>query len=185
MQYIVVSPCCPIGMKRQGKLDMQDEFQLLIEESIKAESNASELYALFANIFPEDTDFWNTLAIEERNHAALITSIQTIASFENSFPKQILSENLESLIGFNKTVLSAINTWKKKPLTRGDAFNFVLILEEASAEAHFQTAMVNPSATGVLKVLQDLNTADKNHAKRIRSYMKTNGIRAENCALFV
>ena len=38
----------------------------LIEESIKIESNVSELYGLFYQIFEEDKDFWWQLKIEER-----------------------------------------------------------------------------------------------------------------------
>ncbi|MEE8377166.1 MAG: hypothetical protein V3R45_02225 [Candidatus Aminicenantaceae bacterium] len=56
---------------------MSGDFKELLETSIELELLVSDLYSLYNEIFPEDSDFWWDLSFEEKNHASLLESMRT------------------------------------------------------------------------------------------------------------
>jgi ferritin len=57
-----------------------------------------------------------------------------------------------------------------------------LKMEMSAGELHFQHTMSRPADSKVLKLFQTLNQDDKDHAKRIRDYMKENQITIQTSA---
>jgi hypothetical protein len=47
----------------------------------------------------------------------------------------------------------------------------------SAGEIHFQSAMTKSTDSEILQLFQTLNQDDKDHAKRIRAYMKEKGIK--------
>jgi hypothetical protein len=157
-------------------MKMNEELSQLIKESVQLELNVAELYLVFYHAFPDDADFWWRLVIEEKNHAALIRSIEEGFMPAGILPDQLLSSSLDKIREANTAIVTLIARFKTAPPLREDAFSIAHTLEESAGEIHFQTFMKKVAESGIDEVFQRLNRADKDHASRICSYMEKHGI---------
>ena len=159
---------------------MNNDITALAEESIKLELNVSEIYYLFHSYFADDANLWWKLALEEEDHAGLIRG--GIEEFEpiGEFPHEILSDNLQDLKRTNKKLHSLLKQFKNIPPSRELAFNTALEIEASAGELHFQHFMDKETNSKIDELFQFLNKGDKDHAKRIRSYMENNNISVES-----
>ncbi|MBT8762374.1 hypothetical protein KFV02_00305 [Desulfohalobiaceae bacterium Ax17] len=156
---------------------MQEEFSLLIDESIQLEHNIAKLYTIFHATFPEDADFWWQLVLEEKNHAALIRAGKESFAPIGKFPVELLSSSLQKLRDANKKAVALARKCLDTPPSREEAFNIALEFEQSAGEIHFQRFMEKKTDVQLIKIFQKLNKDDKNHATRLRSYMEKHGIR--------
>ena len=161
---------------------MNEESDLLkiANEALQLEYNVSKLYLIFRYAFPDDADFWWRLVLEENNHAALIKSGRDHFIPEGVFPHEIFP-SMDELKKANKVLLSLLDKYENSPPTRKEAFNLALKTELSAGEIHFQRTMTKSTDSKVLNIFQKLNQDDKDHAKRIRAYMKQEGILESNC----
>lgn len=148
----------------------------LVEESINLELNVADAYLLFHDLFPEDKEFWWKLVVEEKNHAALIRTGKEHFELENNFPHELLTSSLQDLKNENNKIKSLIKKYESNTPSREEVFNIALNLENSAAELHFQDFMDKEADSKMSDIFKKLNQEDKNHAKRISSYMKANGI---------
>ena len=155
---------------------MKEGLTHLVEESIQIELNVAELYMLFKAVFPEDADFWWRLALEEKNHAALVRSIKESFLPVGVLPDKLLSSSLQELRKVNAKILDLIVKFRNSPPSRGESFRIAFELEESAAEIHFQEFMENAPSSTIEEMFQKLNKDDKDHAARIRSYMEKQGV---------
>jgi len=156
---------------------MIKKFYSLLDESIKLELNISNLYMIFYENLPDDANFWWKMVLEEKNHASLLRSGKEIFAPMDKFPEELLSSSLQELSEANKFIQSLIERYREVPPTREEAFNVALHLEQSAGEVHYQLFMEKIPDTQLMKTFQKLNNDDKDHAKRISSYMKTKGIK--------
>ena len=154
---------------------MNKRLSQLIEESIKIELNVAEIYMFFYNTFPEDSDFWREMALEEEGHANLIKSGRD--TFLDKFPPGLLAPSLQELCNTNKKLISLLKEYKENPPSRETAFNIALDIEQLPGELHFQLEMEKSFTSSIMKIFQELNKDYKDHANRIRTYMRDNGIK--------
>jgi hypothetical protein len=73
-----------------------------------------------------------------------------------------------------------LKQFKNIPPSRELAFNTALEIEASAGELHFQHFMDKETNSKIDELFQFLNRGDKDHAKRIRSYMKNNNISVES-----
>jgi hypothetical protein len=151
-------------------------YQEIIEESIRLELNAAALYMLFFEQFPQDSEFWWKLVIEENNHAALLKSIRDYFQEAAGFPENLFAESAEDLRKANSAVEEMISNYKESRPTREEALNSALSLEETAGEVHFQEFAAGNADDSISRVFRQLNGEDKDHSLRIREYMEENGI---------
>ena len=150
---------------------MNEELSQQMEESIKLELHVAELYELFAAAFPEDVDFWQELCWEEKHHAHLIITMKGPLLSSDEFPEELLSYSLKDLIEANNKLKSLIKKYSNMPPSRKDAFNIAISIEKSAGEIHYQQAMDAPFHLNYMEIWQQLNEEDKNHVKRIGTYM--------------
>jgi ferritin len=155
---------------------MEERQVSLINESIKLELHASELYSLFCNTFPEDADFWWTLALEERNHAALFRTANDYFELVNKFPHDLLADNLQKVQETNRKLEELIKKFSSVLPLRQEAFHLALDLENSATELHFQNYINKKESSTLDNIFKRLNKDDKDHAQRISSYMEKQGI---------
>lgn len=156
---------------------MNNGIRSLIEVSINIELSVSDIYFLFYNLFPEDEQFWWKLVLEEKNHASLIRSGKEYILSGIEFPDKLVHHNLQNLRDMNRGLRSLIEKIKNNPPSREEAFNMALKIENSACEMHFQEFMDKQPITKIEKIFMELNKEDKDHAKRIHSYMVENGIK--------
>ncbi|MBW2700559.1 MAG: rubrerythrin family protein [Deltaproteobacteria bacterium] len=156
---------------------MDMNFGALVDESISLELNMASLYLVFHKLFPEDADFWWTLVLEEKNHAALIRSGKDSFMAVDKFPSDLISENLQELKDTNGRIALFLKRCEVDPPSREEAFGLALELERSAGELHFQEFMEKEAGSKIDEIFRQLNKDDKDHEQRIRSYMESNGIR--------
>ena len=83
---------------------------------------------------------------------------------------------MDDLKKTNRELLSLLEKYSDHPPSREIAFNLALKTEMSAGEIHFQSAMTKDTDSKILELFQKLNQDDKDHAKRIRAYMKEKGI---------
>ena len=155
---------------------MNEELSQHIKESTQLELNVGELYLVFHRVSPDDADFWWRLYIEEKNHAALIRSIEEGFLPLGILPDELLSSSLGKIREANTAIVTLIARFKTASPSREEAFSIAHNLEESAGEIHFQTFMKKETESRIDGVFQRLNREDKDHAARIRSYMEKHGI---------
>ncbi len=146
--------------------------QQLLQSSIELELNVSELYLQYSVIFEEDKGFWWQLALEEKNHAALLRSAEHYVSL-GIFPREVLLDKLDVLHQTNRDILNTIRKFKEAIPEWEPAYRYALLLENSAAELHFQDIMTEDSPSKVLKIFQALSGDDKDHALRIRKLIQS------------
>ena len=167
---------------------MNEKSMQLINESIKLELNVADLYTIFHKALPDDSAFWSKLALEEEHHASLIkdghaTLIKDgrdLLLSGQEFPHELLAPKVQMLVEVNSKLASLLEEYSQNPPSREAAFNIALNVEESAGEVHFQRAMEKSSTSTMMRVFQILNKDDKDHARRIRTYMSDNGIEIRN-----
>jgi len=155
---------------------MEKDFIALIDESIQLELNVADLYLLFLKLFPEDSDFWWKLVLEEKNHAALIRSGKEYFEPLNKFPYDLLADSLQKVKDTNSRLKSMINKLESVSPLRQEAFNIAFEIENSAGELHFQNFMNKETNLKIDDIFKRLNKDDKDHALRISSYMEKHGI---------
>ena len=150
---------------------MENRLVLIIDEAIELELNMSKLYGTFSEYLNRDRAFWFRIAIEEKNHAALLKTGREFIHF-NKFPLGLVPENLEFLKTSNRKVREAIKTFLKNP-DREQAFRLALELEKSAGEKHFQLFMEKGAKDSISDIFHRLNQADKDHEQRIKAYWES------------
>ena len=75
-----------------------------------------------------------------------------------------------------RSISRILESVEATPPSRQQAFQIAITQEESAGEIHFQTAMGKIADTRILRVFQNLNQQDKNHAERLRKYSMRNNI---------
>lgn len=155
---------------------MTELIKQFLDESIQLELNISDLYQLFYVKFPEDSEFWWQISLEEVNHAALIRSINDLFLPEKILPRDVVQNRISEMHDINHSIRERIALYKIDSPSRYEAFSYAIELENSSGEAHYELFMNENPESNVEKIFQKLNGEDKNHANRIYNYMKLNNI---------
>ncbi|MDD2657906.1 MAG: hypothetical protein PHD04_04625 [Candidatus Pacebacteria bacterium] len=156
---------------------MSNDLRQLIKESIRFELNVAEVYFGFHHRFSEDSNFWWKLLIEEKNHAALLMSGKEYFLDAGMFPSELVGSSLATLKNLNGELERLIGQEKESPMSRSAAFNLAIDLEDSAGEIDFQHAMHETGRhSKAIGLFQSLNEFNLDHADRIRSYMRQNGI---------
>lgn len=155
---------------------MSDKQGDILRESIELERNMAELYSLFAELFPEDRNFWWKLSLEEQNHAALLRSMDDIFAPRGLMPSGLLCASLEELRQSNARILEAINVYRQKTPDRHEAFCLAMDLEQQAGEVEYQGLMESEADDQAVKLVKTLNREDRDHKIRIEEYM--NGVKS-------
>ncbi len=155
---------------------MDKKLSQILAETIQLELNVADLYLSFSHTFSEDRDFWSHLAVEEKNHAALLRTGKLESVDKEDFPVKALTTNLDALIKVNKEIKALIKHHKRKPSSRASAFEIAIRVEESTGEIDFSCFMEQETDPLALKFFSRVNSEDRDHARRLRNYMREKGI---------
>jgi len=150
---------------------MKSNLRQFIDEAIALELTVSDLYLHFSDRYKEDYEFWWTLALEEKNHAALLKSLKLAIPYLGNLPHELVAMKTEELKGSCAKINEIITNLGKEG-SRKKAFEIALELEESAGEVHYQAFIENDALSEGYKIFQKLNNDDKDHADRIRNYME-------------
>ena len=143
-----------------------------LDACIKLEIAIGETYRELSKMFPEAKELFDKLAIEEINHADILTK-----SKELNINGELPDDFIEKLSSMVTEPLVYVHTLKhkieKKHLSLEEALNFSLKIEQHGAEYYLQATMLNEATHKAISLLQQLHTANKYHADVIREFMNT------------
>ncbi|MGE5305851.1 MAG: hypothetical protein ACM3TN_21265 [Alphaproteobacteria bacterium] len=155
---------------------MDKKLSRILDETIQLELNVADLYLSFGHAFSEDKDFWSQLAVEEKNHAALLRSGKLESVDKGQFPAKALTTNLNALVKVNTELKALVKKHKRKPPSRVAAFETAIKVEESTGEIDFSCFMGQVADSLALQLFSRVNSEDKDHARRLRNYMREKGI---------
>ncbi|MBF0587260.1 rubrerythrin family protein [Prosthecochloris sp. N3] len=155
---------------------MDNDISPLLDESITLELAIARLYTLFHDHFTEDEDFWWQLAIEERNHAALLRNEIRNRNKQGAVPDNLLPEDLKEVRRAVQHVDDLISSFTAEPFSRTRALETAYEIENSIGEIHFQKFMERKSCSLGDELFKQLNQEDKDHANRISQYMQSQGL---------
>lgn len=148
-----------------------EEVVKLLDCAISLELKISELYLVYKELLPEYTGFWWQMVIEEKNHAALLETVKSFIKMNVSIPEELHSykiDDLEKVSGRVDQLIKEIRANPSNELAFKSAYN----LELSTGELHYQLFMQKDDDSKLSSIFRRLNKEDKDHASRIRSYMK-------------
>ena len=157
---------------------MADDLKELLETSIELELLVSDLYSLYADLFPEDKDFWWKLSMEEQNHASLLESGRAYLE-KGILPEEAVFQNLDMLNKTKDRIQELIIHYKESAPSYEDAYYEAVKIESSAAELHYQLMMTRESDSKIIKIFQSLDGDDTDHAKRI-SDLLTQKVRGQD-----
>jgi len=142
-----------------------------LDEARKTELLCSELYFLYTDLFPEDVDFWWTLTLEEKTHAAILETEYMFLQ-HNLMDETLLYKDLDALKKENERIERTLKEYKTRPPDKKEAYQFALSLENSGQEAYFQMLMSMSSNDRMVSILQELTGTEINHATRIQAFLE-------------
>jgi len=149
---------------------MNQNISLLLQQAIHLEMNVSNLYLLFHRLLPKDAQFWWKLALEERNHAALLKTARQMMNSRVDIPEDLLPPGINNLRDSNQMIIKATEDFEKAP-QRARAFELALEIEISAGESHYNNYMLTSPDSRITKIFRKLNGDDVSHAERIQQYM--------------
>jgi rubrerythrin len=154
----------------------KDTIRTILDAASELEILMADIYTIFAESLPEDMKFWEQMAHEEKNHAALIRSVESSkdmsAEFLASFPRDILEENIKT----KEWATDVYIRFSRNRPDRKTAFRTAIEIETSAGEVHYQNIMSKNVDSWFIRVFQELNEFDRDHLKRINSYAREHKI---------
>lgn len=153
---------------------MDESQDQLFDKLAELELLVSDIYLAFSNLFPEDSDFWWRLSIEETGHASIIRSGQQSFAPRNLFPEEFSTfpmRTLDDSLASKREMLKGIEG-RPASFSRRKAMEMAMRIEGGDLESLFQTLMQKtPGESKALFLFQRLNNESRDHAERVRAYM--------------
>ena len=146
--------------------------KLLLEESAQFELDAYEIYSVFMASIQKDADFWEQLANEELDHAALLKKCLPLCSVENEVTGIISVEEIEIIKEARKNIKQFMIEFKNNP-SPVTACNMALDIENSIVENSYQKFMDSMPNSDLKQIFQLLNGKEKDHINRINDYFKS------------
>lgn len=132
---------------------------------VALEENASMLYTIYQNKFPDYADFWTKYAAEEMQHASMIKSLFNYLEKGHLF-KKIGAFDKEQLIKEIEFIMDTQNKARQSEITMDDAVNTALKLEIMLSESSFYKE-VESSAPEYQHVCQRMMELLEKHKQKL------------------
>lgn len=153
---------------------MDDPQEALLDEAIRHELTVSALYFQFCQAYPEDSDFWWKLSVEEQGHAGLLKAGRTL--FGVAFGREVLPARTEEIAESNRKLEELLEQIEHQPPSREDAFRIALRIETSTDALIYEHALQPEEDSVGSEIPQRIARDDLFHEERIRRHMRAQGI---------
>jgi rubrerythrin len=148
---------------------MGSDIAVQFQESIRLEQNVFALYLHYAQLFPEDQKFWLGISLEEERHSQVLNRLYTEFLPQGLLPDGIFDPDIRRLKRINYEVEKMVEAIERgAPIDKKRLYLFALEIEQSSGEHAYQEVMTRTSNFEAVRLAQDLNKGDKDHAERIK-----------------
>jgi rubrerythrin len=157
---------------------MADELSRRIEGCIAAETGCAEVYRMFGSMLPEARDFWDELAREEENHAAILAvgrGFQKAGKLtEEVVPVAFPMANIQGTIDLAREIKAKA---RDREISMEEALGMALSLEETLCESYFEEVRTNKGDSRFAAALQRLLIHTRSHMEKIREVISKSGFK--------
>jgi len=141
-----------------------------LDACIKLEIAIGEIYLKLSKMFPEAKELFDKLAVEEINHAEILTKSKEL-NIDGELPEEFVNK----LCSMVTEPLLYVHTLKhkieKKQLSLQEALQFSLKIEQHGAEYYLQATMLQEATHKDILFLQQFHKANNYHADVIREFV--------------
>jgi hypothetical protein len=114
---------------------MEDHLiQIFLDAASQLEMLVADLYSIFEKSFSEDELFWHQLAVEEKNHAALIENLKNSSGCSEQFVSSFAPDLLQEIFQTKELVSSLIVKYSELKPDRKTAFLTAINVEKSAGE---------------------------------------------------
>ena len=169
---------CPAAANvKSGKLigetvPMSNPISTMVNALVQLENSVGRLYAQFALSFPEDHAFWELLAAEEANHACILEALTEFDANAGELSRFFPEPVKDSILAVNKKLEGLLRNISHTRISREEALNIGIQIEESAGETHFQNMSIADTPSRIVATFQLLVSADKDHAERLKNYLR-------------
>jgi 1,2-phenylacetyl-CoA epoxidase catalytic subunit len=151
--------------------DIYSQASEILDALREIELIAAELYQKFSHSFREDRVFWESLAQDEENHAAMVTELKNTL-FKNGSPFEIGKINIFVLSTYRQGLTSQIERLQKGQLARRSAFFIARDFEKTLVEHRFYDSI--RSENREYQAIQSrIQRETEIHLQKLENYIKT------------
>ena len=140
-----------------------------LDACIKLEIAIGETYLKLSKMFPEAKELFDKLAIEEINHAEILTKSKEL-NIDGELPEEFVNKLCSMVTEPLVYVQTLQHKIEKKQLSLQEALNFSLKIEQHGAEYYLQATMLNEAPHKAISLLQQIYTENKYHADTVNYY---------------
>jgi 1,2-phenylacetyl-CoA epoxidase catalytic subunit len=152
-------------------VDIYSQASEILDALREIELIAAELYQKFSRSFREDRVFWESLAQDEENHAAMVTELKNTL-FKNGSPFEIGKINIFVLSTYRQGLTSQIERLQKGQLARRSAFFIARDFEKTLVEHRFYDSI--RSENREYQAIQSrIQRETEIHLQKLENYIKT------------
>ena len=144
-----------------------------IELSYTLEKTVASFYLKLSEAFKEDAEFWWRLCLEEQNHASIFKSFMDGLLPVSLLPEELLDPDLGKIRAAINMLEEKLNNLDASPMSKHDACEFAISVEETAGEFFLQKAADEASDSDGVLIIKKLLHDDKDHAARIRKFADT------------
>ena len=145
-----------------------------LETCRKIEEKCAVIYWECSRLFPEATDLFRDLAIEEENHAVILKLARTYVKYEKLHVSPIALEHIREAEQAVEAMLEAL---KSGVLALKQALEMSLALEQSTGESYLRDMMTGNPGSEIIAKLQEMLADEGSHIERIQAFIEKQGVR--------
>lgn len=153
------------------KADLSERLRLCIE----VEETACEIYTILQDMFPQDRGFFHDMALEEENHASVLT-VATGFNRVGKLPDRIVPRSMSPIYKSHDVAIDIRQKITKNDMSIKEALELALQMEESMVESYFYEVMHSKTEDKVMSVLQEMATYSESHTEKIKNFMEEKGL---------
>ncbi len=136
------------------------------------ERKCAEEYHALGNLFPEAKDFFEKIAQDEINHAAILT-VARLHYNDGKISEEMIVPASLAVINTSLVFLENIKRKiKDRNISLETALTLSVSLEETSAESYFNQVMTGESDSEIISGLKKLYSDEVSHLTVIKNFLK-------------
>lgn len=141
----------------------------IITRLASCEQAISTLYAFFGHYFPDENNYWASLAKEEQNHAAYLNALLNILEKGYLF-KNIGRFDAQAIQAIIDIATAAISKTREKGMTTNEAAALALQIESSLLDSGFYN-IVETDAPEYRMIAKTLSKDTRRHIDKIQDRM--------------
>ena len=151
--------------------DMYTRARQVLDGLREVELIVAELYRLFSRSFPSDRVFWENLAGEEEDHAAMVSELKTIL-LRNGWSFEVGKISLPAMNTFRLGIIGQIDRLRKGGLGRRNAFLIARDFERTLIENRYYDLIRSDNKD--YQAIQDkIRKETEAHLQELENYILT------------